>query len=85
MADRSRMYREVHVRICEGLGGVKFPRATRLNDRFLRPYNCCDIVFQQGQILFLGFAFFIFMIYGMNKSWLKDVLMARHLITLIKK
>jgi hypothetical protein len=29
MADRSRMNREVHVRICEGLG-VRFPRATRL-------------------------------------------------------
>ncbi len=29
MADRSRMNREAHVRICEGLG-VKFPRATRL-------------------------------------------------------
>jgi hypothetical protein len=29
MADRSRMNREVHVRICEGLG-VKFPWATRL-------------------------------------------------------
>jgi hypothetical protein len=29
MAGRSRMNREVHVRICEGLG-VRFPRATRL-------------------------------------------------------
>jgi hypothetical protein len=29
MAGRSRMNREVHVRLCEGLG-VKFPRATRL-------------------------------------------------------
>jgi hypothetical protein len=29
MADRSRMNREAHVRICEGLG-VKFPQATRL-------------------------------------------------------
>jgi len=28
MAGRSRMNREVHVRICESLG-VKFPRATR--------------------------------------------------------
>ncbi|MGA2465059.1 MAG: hypothetical protein ABSH06_12000 [Thermodesulfobacteriota bacterium] len=27
--DKSRMNRDVHVRICEGLG-VKFPRATRL-------------------------------------------------------
>ncbi len=31
MADRSRMNREAHVRICEGLG-VKFPRATRLHN-----------------------------------------------------
>jgi hypothetical protein len=34
MADRSRMNREVHVRICEGLG-VKFPRATRLKGRII--------------------------------------------------
>ncbi len=42
MADRSRMNREVHVRICEGLG-VKFPRATRLSlgkESAIRSLNC---------------------------------------------
>jgi len=29
-------------------------------DTFLRPQNCCDIVFQKGQILLTGFAFLIF-------------------------
>ena len=43
------MDREVHVRICEGLG-VKFPRATRLSvcylDNFLT-FNVCKIVIGQ--------------------------------------
>ena len=34
MAGRSRVNREVHARICEGLG-VKLPRATRLDQRLL--------------------------------------------------
>ena len=29
--------------------------SSAINDRFLRPYNCCDIVFQKGQILLTGF------------------------------
>ncbi len=32
LVDRSRMSREAHVRFCEG-AGVRFPRATRLNDQ----------------------------------------------------
>ena len=36
--DRSRMNREIHVRICEGLRG-KFPRPTRLADFMPDPYT----------------------------------------------
>jgi len=43
MADRSRMNREVHVRICEGLG-VKFPWATRPYRPKLEAQKTCDII-----------------------------------------
>jgi len=37
--DRSRMSREAHVRICEGVG-VKFPRSTRL----------CQVIYKKVDI-----------------------------------
>ena len=42
MADRSRMNREIHVRICEGLG-VRFPRATRLLNLEIKNFQQDDI------------------------------------------
>ena len=54
MAGRSRMNREVHVRICEGLG-VKFPWATRLESmfkclKFLRYRNNSSLAHQYDEI-----------------------------------
>ena len=51
--------------------------STAINDRFLRPYIIWDIVFSIGQILFLGFALFIIMVYVMNKNWFPVVLRVR--------
>jgi len=36
------------------------PVLSAIYGRFLRPYNCCDIVSQKGQIHFAGFALLIF-------------------------
>jgi hypothetical protein len=44
------------------------------------PIISCDIVFQKGQILFPGFALFIFMIYIIGKNWLQVGLLARKYI-----
>jgi len=36
--------------------------------------NCCDIVFQKGQIFFAGFALFIFIIYAIDMNGLCHVI-----------
>ena len=47
-AGRSGMTGDCHVPICEGLG-VKFPRATRPYQRFLKPLRSCDIILRYLQ------------------------------------
>jgi hypothetical protein len=43
LVDRSRMNREVHVRVCEGLRG-KFPRSTRLTTFIKENFNFIEVV-----------------------------------------